>query len=1034
MGDSADVFASYSTPDQGAVEEILNGLGALGVRVWFDKWNIRGGDDYIKRITEALEDTGAIAVFIGQETMRPWQTTEVEAAIKLDIDSQSSKRVIPVLISGSSVGNIPPLLNLRSAIRFPTTTDKESLRLLKCAIEGVEPGPDPDRVPFFGERPFRGLKAFDVSDARFFAGRDAVVEQLASMVEQVFGSGAPKLVGIVGDSGSGKSSLARAGLIPALLEGRVKRAPAWKYVALKPGMRPLNSLAIAFAGPEPKASEVDRLRDGLDASPTKLALLAGAHAGPTGYLALLVDQFEETFSLCPNEQERQKFIAALMDTCSVPDCRTLVIVTLRADFYGACGHGNYGDFRTVLNRQHILVGSMSAEELRSAIREPAVRAGYEAENGLIDILIKDTLDQRGALPLLQFTLDELWRARAGRRLTLEAYQRMNGLSGALNQRADELYRALHPQQQAMLKRLLLRLVQIGEDGRYLRTRVPLPQLLPGVPNSDEANAVRALLNRLTGQEYRLVTMTATISADGDGPPFVEVTHEALIRNWNKFREWVEDPKNREFLAWRKRFLALVSEWRDNNRDPDTQLRGARLRQALDWLRERRDDFAREEIEFIEASRAGDEAGRAAAVEEQRKKRRERAIVWGLISAVALATVGVVFLFVQRPRVDKRLEIAAQLLPSNPRFSMSVALRAHAARPSPETTALVEQALQESTEAPIEPTGEVTSVEFSTAGDKIATGADDGTACVWALNGTRLFCTGGGQDGVQAVALLDGDRLATVTTSGRFSVFSDSGRHADSELDLKMPIEAAACAQDATCAVVSGGRACLWRPDRPAPDPCFDTPVSKPLAVAMWAPPRAPGTLKIAVVGEGPDGQIVGGPSGKSIPISIPEGMVRSVSFDAAGTVLLAAPRAGPARLWDANSGAAIGEPIRPRGQPMLAAALSADGTRIISSNADGSVSVWDIKARDTSLLIPGSNRKVRTISVDANLRHAAMGLPGGKVRIYDLNAGSAQLRACEQEKQFRAEQSNWLDECAKYIDRSGCEATCDSLPRPGNKL
>ncbi len=1016
------MFASYSSPDESQVAEILTGLRALGVRVWFDKWSISGGDSYIQKIAAALQEVPAIAVFIGSETIRPWQNAEVEAAIKLNIDSGGSKRVIPVLISGSTVGSIPALLNLRSAIRFPATTDKEALRLLKCAIEGIEPGPDPEHVPFFGERPYRGLEPFDVSDARFFAGRTGTVRQLVGMVSDLFGRDVPKLLGIVGDSGSGKSSLARAGLIPALMDGHVQRAPSWKYLALKPGSSPLNSLAIAFAGPEPRAADVDRLRDGLDANPEKLGLLAAAYAGSNFHLALLIDQFEETFSLCKNETEAEKFIAALMSVSTVPDCRTLVLLTIRADFYGACGQGHYGDFRTVLNRQHLLIGSMNAEELQLAIREPALRAGYEVENGLVEVLVKDTLDQRGSLPLLQFTLDELWRARTGRRLTLAAYQKMEGLSGALNRRADELYSSVNPEQQAMLKRILLRLVQIGEDGRYLRTRVPLPQLLPGPEASEPSKAVRALLNRLAGHEYRLITMTAMISGEDASPPFVEVTHEALIRNWKTLRQWVEDPQNRDFLIWRQRFLLLLSEWRDSKHDPETQLRGLRLKQAVQWLRERPADFAPEETEFIESSHASDEATRVTAAEEKRKRKREKAIVWGLTAAVVLASAGAVGIALNRPKLDERLAIAGRVLKMNPKLAMSIALRAHAAKPSPESTALVEEAIQASTEAPIEPGGDVTTLKFSADGKQIITGADDGAACVWSLNGTRLYCAPPAESRIAAVSFLDQGKLAVLTANGRLASFSDSGRIMDWHADSKQSVDAAVCSQNGVCVIASSKRACIWRIGQPAPEPCFDVSVPKPLAVAV----AGDGPAKIAIAGEDEEAQVIDVATRKGLPVSVAGGMVRSVAFDNRAVVLLTAPQVGPVRLWNAATGNALGGPIHPDGQPVLAATLSPDGAYIVSANSNGAVSVWNIKSGEVSLLVPGPNGKVRGIAVDNRAIRAAIALPNNKVRIYDLDATAVETRACEQEKQFRADQPDWTSECQKYIDKRQCEASCDN--------
>jgi hypothetical protein len=1016
MAETFDVFASYGSPDRVIVEDILLALRQQGVRPWFDKWCIKGGDRFIQQIAAALDEVPAIAVFIGSEPLRPWQSAEVERAIKQSVESDS-KRVIPVLMPGADVDQLPPFLDILSAIRFPSATDAGSLRLLKLSIEGREPGPDPERIPFAGKRPYRGLDAFDVKDVQFFAGREGTIKQLNQTVNQILGTPSPKLFGIVGDSGSGKSSLARAGLIPELMSGAIERAPSWKYLIVdRPGASPVQSLAIAVAAAN--GTDPVTLRNNIKADKTCLGVATTAIAGPKDRLLLLIDQFEETFSLCPDEAERVQFVDALMHACSAPDCRTLVVLTLRADFYGACADGKFAEFGPSLNRQHLLLGSMTAAELQRAIREPAMRAGCEVEEGLVDLLVKDALDQRGSLPLLQFTLDELWRAKTGRRLTVESYRKLNGLSGALNKRADKLYRELDPQQQAIVNRILLRLVQIGDDGRLLRTRVPLQQILRGPADSPRTKAVQEVVDRLASWEYRLVTITASLSNDGpDQPAFIEVTHEAVIRDWKTLRDLIDDPKNHEFMLWRQQFVLLYRLWCDAKDDPGAQLRGSMLDKASRWLAQRPEDFSPEETQFIEISRAS-------ALEEERSQHRGRALKWGLGAAAAAASAAVLFLLMNPAKFDERIQKAASLLSANPPLSMAIALRALADHSDPETIALVEQALQASTEPTIEHSSEIVSVMLSADGQRVVAGDEDGAACTWTVAGQQVFCTPPLDGPVLAIAFTSGGaELRAITRSGKFVQWSAAtGERLAEPRQTSRPVEAAACAAGGSCVIAGDGEACVWQPPSREPGPCYPA-IRNALAVAM---PATGNPVRFAVTGAGAEGVIVRPPADAARIVN-PGGMVKSASFNVSGTLLLTSPQVGAAQLWEPTSGKPQGEPVLPGGQKVLSATLTNNGDFIVAANSDGSTALWNVQSRAADLFIPGSNTVVRAVAVDPKGSRAAVVLAEGRIRIYDFNPAELQARACREEKRLRKEQPHYFADCRRYIGAE-CDADCEKLP------
>ena len=342
--------------------------------------------------------------------------------------------------------------------------------------------------PYDGDEPvvcpFKGLAAFDADDAPYFFGRERLVAELVARLV-----GAPVL-GVVGPSGSGKSSVVRAGLLPALESGVLPGSQSWPRTCIRPGEHPLRELREA----------ADRL-------------------GGSGRFVLAVDQFEETFTVCRDEEERAAFVAELV-RASRGEPGAVVIVALRSDFYGNCA--DYPDFSRLLAANHVLVGAMGREELARAVVCPAQRVGLHVEQELVKHLVDDVEDEPGALPVLSTALLELWQNRDGRRLRLAAYEHTGGVRGAVARLADEAYGQLDDSQQGLARHMLLQLADIDDEGRVERRRVPLEE----VGGSENAGRVLGLL-----ADRRLLTIS-------DGT--VEIAHEALLREWPLLRGWIED--------------------------------------------------------------------------------------------------------------------------------------------------------------------------------------------------------------------------------------------------------------------------------------------------------------------------------------------------------------------------------------------------------------------------------------------------------------------------------------------------------------
>ena len=425
--------------------------------------------------------------------------------------------------------------------------------------------------------PFKGLATFDVEDAPYFFGREQLV---AELIARFVGA---QLLAIVGPSGSGKSSALRAGLLPALAAGVLPASDGWRQVLIRPGERSLRELRRAMS-----AVEHDRR------------------------VVLAIDQFEEIFTACRDERERDAFVAAVVQAAEDPGGQSVVVLAVRADFYSRCAA--YPELARLLGANHVLVGPMSRDELRRAITQPAEQVGLRVEPELEDAVVADVEGQPGALPLLSTALLELWGRRRGRRLELADYNRTGGVHGAVARLAEDALGRLQPEEQHVARKLLLRLADEGENGETVRRRVPLAEL-----EAHRSESVARVLDVLT--DRRLLTVSAGA---------VEVAHEALLREWPRLRGWLEQDAEGRRLH---RHLTLAArDWTEGGRDRSELYRGARLASALEWRTEHDPELNLAERQFLDASRAAGE----------RARRRAHFALAGVVALLVIATIAAVF--------------------------------------------------------------------------------------------------------------------------------------------------------------------------------------------------------------------------------------------------------------------------------------------------------------------------------------------------------------------------------------------------------
>ena len=500
---------------------------------------------------------------------------------------------------------------LRSALQGPSTP-----------LEQTAAAPS-DEI----RNPYKGLRPFEEADAADFFGREELVTQLADHLAES-GPGA-RLLAVVGPSGSGKSSIVRAGLVPALRRGAVAGSERWFIVEMHPGGRPFDELEralldVAVRRPPSLLDELERDDEGLSRAADWVLPPDGSE------LLLIVDQFEELFTLTADETERAAFLDALVAATEDPNSRVRVIITLRADYYDRpLLHRQFGEL--LGDRTHALT-PLGPDEVERAVVGPAEALGVAVEPRLVADIRADILDQPGSLPLLQYALTELFEGRTEATLTVDAYRAVGGVAGALARRADDLYERLDAAGKEAARQLFLRLVTLGEDGSSTTRRRVLRRELASL-EVNQAAADRAI--GLFGS-HRLLSFDRDPLTRG---PTVEVAHEALLGEWARYRDWIDAA--RDDIRTHRRLAVEAAEWDESGRDPSFLLRGMRLDQAEAWAVAADIAAAEVEREYLGASLEQREVERAAEEAQARREAQlQRRLVTRLRVAVAVLVSGV----------------------------------------------------------------------------------------------------------------------------------------------------------------------------------------------------------------------------------------------------------------------------------------------------------------------------------------------------------------------------------------------------------
>jgi WD40 repeat protein len=865
-------------------------------------------------------------------------------------------------------------------------------------------------APASGLPPYRGLFYFDESDSELFFGRENLTESLVDRL--ISGLKADhRFLTVIGASGSGKSSLVRAGLIPALRWR--KESSGWPILVMTPTAHPPEALAEALNGHNPIQTLVDefnRSAKGLQKILDRLAEASGS-----AHVLLVIDQFEELFTLCRNDDEQHVFVENVLTSALQPGGKALVVIAMRADFYAHCAQ--FDLLRQAVSNYQEYIGPMSMEDLRRAIEEPAKRGHWEIEPGLVEILLHDVgadvgrVPEPGALPLLSHALLETWQRRRGHTMTLSGYIASGGVRGAISETAETVfYDKLNQLQRNIARQIFLRLTELGGDTSTADTRrkVGFDEL---VTNQQDRDVVREVLNTLA--DARLITTDQNVA---------EVAHEALIREWPTLRNWLEE--NREGLRLHRHLTVAAQEWDTNNHEPSILYRGARLAQTLEWANEHGDELNLLERTFLDTSQAYSEkedsereaqrqrelesAQKLAETEKKRAEEqsqsnnllRQRAVILAtaLLLAGVLALVAVILWrnSIQSSKLATARELSAAAINNlqiDPERSTLLALKALEISDILEARNALHQSIPEMhlIENLFASTGGVPGVAYSPDGSLIASMGARQEIKIWDARSRALMRTllGADESSSSVIFSPDGNTLAAayvtqvvlwnVTSGERLATLS--GQAVGTTVGYNLGVGQICFSPDGKYLAAANidGAPTIWD---------LATNRKEMSLVAEMLPPKGidynPDGKSLATGGDEGVVRVWDAQRGTELFSMNLGGIIHRVSFSPDGNYLAAASEDGSIKVWNARTGEIVATP--PRQSGMYDVAFLADG-RLATAGQDGTTRIWDSVSGQQLLVLAGPTSTVISVAGSPDGKQVATGAYDGSLRIWDATPG-----------------------------------------------
>jgi WD40 repeat protein len=1001
------IFLSHSSADNEPADTLRRWLEGQGYRSFFldfdPEQGIPAGRDWEKELYAQLRACRAIIVLCSPHSMASiWCFAEITHARAL------GKAIFPVKIADCPIHSLLTTLQVLDL----TAGNGSSLDRLSHGLKAA--GLDPtDSFDWGASRPpYPGLLAFDEPDAAVFFGRENEIREGLDSLSQQRSFGGARFLLVLGASGSGKSSLLRAGLIP-----RLRRNPdQWIIVPpLRPLGRPFERLAYAFSASFEKAgerrewNELHRLIS--DGAGEPLAALARelqfSTRRPEATVLLCIDQLEELFTLSGRE-EAERFLGIVRAAAEARASPVLVVATLRSDFLGALQ--SQAALREASLAQ-LLVNPMALGRIGQIIEGPAAVANLELEPGLVQAMLRDT-EAESALPLLAFTLRELWEHRLGDRLTSDVYRdQLGGLSGAVAKAAEGVLTgagAVSSLQETQLRQTFLSLVRLNEEGRF--TRRPANW-------ADLPEAVHPLLERFV--QARLL-----ISRQDGAARTLEVAHEALFRAWGRLAAWLD--QDRAFLLWRKRLDQALEFWTEGGKSRERLLTGALLREAEVQLKEHSDRLSDEERTLIKAS------------VKAAWRRRVYGIV-GVVSVMLSLTAAAIVAWQQKGEAERQTKLATArqlaVQATSPSVRLDLALlesleASHIDMDIVEGRGSLLYALQRAQHLtkllighndpvssvtfsadgktlasasdsavklwdietgkemrPVKGSGGATSLTFSRSGKTLASGSRDSTIELWNVDkGTLIRSLPGDGSSVLSVSFSPDEKIvASGSFYGKITLWdTGTGERIHTLEGHQRAVTSVAYSPDGNT-LASGGAdntIILW-----------DLAAGKPKRDSLTRH-----TGYVTSVAFNPDGDtLASGSADKTLilwdvatgkpkhePFTGHTSTVQSVAFSPDGNTLASASGDNAIILWDVATGRPKSEPLTGHIDSVQSVAFSPDGKTLASGSADKTIMLWDVATPEPPDLPLGHTDDFRGMAFSPDGKTVAIGSGDSRVRLWDL--------------------------------------------------
>ena len=836
-------------------------------------------------------------------------------------------------------------------------------------------------------RPYPGLSAFGSEARRFYFGREALTGKLWARCQELLATpGAPRLLAVLGPSGSGKSSVARAGLLaeverrPLSFSQLEPSSPPSRVAVFKPGAHPLSALAAALAS--------------LPTERTDTPLL------------ILVDQFEEVYTLCADAQERDAFVELLLVGARTPDLPVLIVLTLRSDFIGETQR-QHPELNRLFDEQSRLVTAMSADELRRSIAEPAARVGRPIDDATIELLLNEAKGRDGALPLLEFALSQLWEGMLSGKTPAKTLHEIGGVGGALAGKAREIYEALSNAEKATARRALVRLVQLGEGTRDTRRRVPIHELCG---SGETEAAVLVVLRKFATENARLVTLS------GDGAAAVaEVTHEALFDHWSELRQWINEGRADRRLHERAADAARL--WEEDRRPPGRLWRRPDLDLLRDYRKRKPDELSPLLAAFLQAAEA--------------QQQRDKMLSWGSVAAVFLALVIAAGIYIAKAKdaaeagerirqqlLDTYVEQGRQLLleRGSPIEAMLWLHRAQAGRSAnpglPDLLRGARYGVEATHTVLVGHSDRVNSATYSPDGKRILTASSDKTARVWEANTGRLVAElkGHAANVISATYSLDGKRILTASLDNTARLWeAETGRLVAELKGHLNPVLSARYSPDGKRILTASldKTARLWEAETGRLIAELKGHASR-VSSATYSPDGqsilTASLDNTARVWEAETGLLVAELKGHT-------GGVSSAAYSPDGKSILTASWDKTARLWEAKTGLLVAE-LKGHADSVSSAAYSPDGKRILTTSDDKTARLWEAETGRLVAELKGHAGRVSSAAYSPDGKRILTASDDETARVWDIFPENqtvdqiAKLIRCKVSLRFASEDSN----------------------------